>query len=233
MLLEGRKELPQPGLADLRLEGLGEGLPGAAENRFGPGQLACLLAPQLDQLGEGRGEGRKVVLAARLLPKGIAPRLRLRQLRHQGGIQAPLAFQFQPKKGQIAAAGRGGLRVQLRFGLPHQLGIGITALTLVELGGEEGELLAAPWGPSGRHHRVLVDIEGAADRPQQPGLVEVGPQALVGGSRLSHGEQRFWGRQLGAAAWPLAGDWAGAGAAESGWRGRTGQGRCPPSRRDR
>ena len=184
------KQLPQAGLADLRLEGLGQGLPGAAGNRFGRGQLGGLLPAESDQLREGGGERREVVAAASLLPEGIPPRLRLGQLGHQGGIQAALTFQLQPQQGQIAAARLGGLRTELRFRRRQQVGVGVTALPLVQLGGEKRELLAAPGGPRGRHHSVLVVIESTADRTQQPGLMQMVPQALVGGSDLGHGTQR-------------------------------------------
>jgi hypothetical protein len=61
--LQGSEEILQSGFADVWLVGLGQDFPGAALDRLSAGQLGRLLAPQLDQPLQGRGETGEIVLA--------------------------------------------------------------------------------------------------------------------------------------------------------------------------
>ena len=128
---------------------------------------------------------------------------------HQGGIQAVLAFKFLAQQLEIAAHGAWSA-IPLRFCGGEQVGIGPTALAAMELLGQPGQLFATPIRPRGGHGGVLVVVEGAMDRSQQLGGVQIGPQLLqgplVGISHLRATNQR-WTNQPNARSWarPLQG----------------------------
>ena len=106
--------------------------------------------------------------------------------RHQFWIEAALTLLLQPQQLQIAAPLRRSLSIELGLSRRHQIGQLITALALVQLAGQQGQLLPPPGGPGRWHHRVLVVVEGAADRTQQPGLVQMAAQAFKGRTRGGH-----------------------------------------------
>ena len=170
LMAQGSKQDVQPRLADVGLKRLGQGFPATS----GLGQLAGLLLPQAHQLLEGRGKQTEIALGLGLLPAGIAPGLGLGDVAHQGGIQPVLAFKFLAQQLEIAAHGTWGA-IPLRFCRGEQIGIGPTALAAMELLGEQGQLFATPLRPRGGHGGVLVVIEGAMDRSQQLGGVQIGP----------------------------------------------------------
>ena len=186
--LQGRKQLGQPCLADVGLKGLGQDFPGAARHRFSSGELAGLLAPQGDQLLEGRSEGREVVTGAGLLPHGITARLGLGQGDHQARIQAALALQLQAQQLQVAPPLGWGVATELGLGGGNEIGILRAALALMQLTGQQSQLLPAPSRTGARHHRVLVVVKGAADRAQQAGVVQMAAETRQGGSSDSHAE---------------------------------------------
>ena len=101
-------------------------------------------------------------------------------------IEGLLAPELLAQQLQVVRRLRGRGPIQLGFGFCEQVGVGGAALALVQLFGQQGELLTAPGGPGRGHHGVLVVVEGAADRAQQAGLVQVVAQALVGGCRSGH-----------------------------------------------
>ena len=177
LLAQGFKQLLQALFADVRLKGLGQGLPAAA----GFGQLARLLLAQAHQFGQGRGKQAIVPACLGLLPEGIAPGLGFGDLTDEQRIEPLLPFHVQSQQGQIAPGARFGICCQFRLGRRHQVAVFAAALAAMQLAGQQGQLLSPPRRPGGWHHRVLVVIESAVNRPQQLAGVQIGAQAPVGG----------------------------------------------------
>ena len=175
---EGLKQLIQPLLAHIGLKRLGQDFPGAAAGWLSGSQLRCLLLAQADQLLQRRGERGEIIAAASFLPHRIAMGLSPGEGFDQGGIQAAGAFQLQSQQLQVALTFHRGISRLLSLGGLKQLDVLNTGLALVQLSGHQGELLTTPGGCRGRHHRVLIEVERAADGTQQPGLLEVIPQRL-------------------------------------------------------
>ena len=105
--LKGREEILQSGFADVWLVGLGQDFPGAALHPLSAGQLGRLLAPQLDQPLQGRGETGEIVLAPGGLPKGIAAGLGLGDRGDQVWIEGLLAPELLAQQLQVVHRLRG------------------------------------------------------------------------------------------------------------------------------
>jgi len=79
-------------------------------------------------------------------------------------------------------------RIWAKLGLSfrQQIGVFRAALAFMKLHGKKCQLLAAPGGCRGRHHRVLIEIESAADGAKQAGVVEMPVKPRVNRTRCRH-----------------------------------------------
>jgi hypothetical protein len=176
--------LIQSRLGDVGLEWLGQGFPAGA--RFA--QLARLFSTKRNQLLQVWSELAEIRRRTGLLPAGIAPGLGLGQGVHQIRIQALLTHKLLSEQFDVAPGRIGSVGGQFFLGSLHEIGIGRSALPFMQLTGQQSQLFATPFSGCRGHGGVLIEIQGALNRTQQPRGSKVGVKLLGGGC---HKERRL------------------------------------------